>query len=150
MTFILCKGIIMTMEKKPHKTAQRAAILEYLKDNKSHPSVMDIYNHVLKQLSTISITTVYNTMDMLVKEGIVFELPMLHGEGRRYDPTPLPHDHLICYGCGRVVDINVGNDHKVSLDEEQRHGFDIDGIYFRVYGRCPECKSKRESKPEYG
>jgi Fur family peroxide stress response transcriptional regulator len=137
------------MEKKHHNTAQRIAILEYLKDNKSHPSIMDIYNHVSKQLSTISITTVYNIMDMLVKEGIVFELPVLHGEGRRYDATQISHDHLICDDCGRIIDINVGLDHSVLLNEEQRHGFDINGIYSRIYGMCPECKSKKESKSEH-
>ena len=46
-----------------HKTAHRAAILEYFKDNKSHPNVEEIYEYVSKKLSTISMTTIYNTID---------------------------------------------------------------------------------------
>lgn len=127
------------MAKKHHKTAQRAAIWEYVKDNKSHPSVMDIYNHVSKQLSTISITTIYNTMELLRQEGLVIELPVLHGEGRRYDSNPTPHDHLLCSTCGTVFDINLDLDRLALVPEEKRQGFEISGIYTSIYGKCPQC-----------
>jgi len=127
------------MEKKSQKTVQRTAILNYLKNSKSHPSIKDIYRHVSEQLSTISIVTVYNTMDLLKKEGLVFELPMLHGEGRRFDPNPSLHDHLICDTCGAIIDIDAG--HSVLSAEKQQHGFDIKKICINVYGVCPRCKS---------
>lgn len=134
------------MEKKPQKTAQRTAILNYLKNNKSHPSIKDIYKHISEQLSTISLTTVYNTMDLLKKEGLVFELPMIHGEGRRFDSNPILHDHLICSTCSTIVDIEVTVDHSLLLTEKQEHGFDIKKIYINVYGICPVCKNTY-SKP---
>jgi len=130
------------MEKKPHKTAQRAAILEYLKDSKSHPSILDIYQHVSKRLSTISIGTIYNTMDLLKKEGLVLEIPVLHGEGRRYDSNPNPHDHLLCSVCGAIFDINLNIDHSMLLTEEKRKGFEITGMFTSIYGKCPQCKNK--------
>jgi Fur family transcriptional regulator, peroxide stress response regulator len=128
--------------KKEQKTAQRLAILDYLKDNKSHPSIKEIYQHVSDKIYNISLTTVYNTIDLLKDKGIVMELPIvIHGEGRRFDPNPVPHDHLICNKCGAVVDIEGNVYHSSLLSEKQQHGFDIKAISVNVYGICPGCKN---------
>jgi Fur family transcriptional regulator, peroxide stress response regulator len=130
------------MMKKYHKTAQRAAILQYLKNNKHHPNITDIYNNVSKKLSTISMTTVYNTMDLLKKDGLVNELTAHNGEGIRFDSNLNPHDHLICSICGTIVDIEINVDRSSLLNEEQQKGFDINEVSFNVLGVCPNCKKK--------
>ena len=124
-----------------HKTAQRAAILEYLKNNRHHPNAVDIYEYVSKKLSTISRTTVYNTIDLLEKEGLIYEVAMRHHEGRRFDSNLTPHDHLICNICGTVVDTEVAIDHYSLLTEKQQQGFDIGEARIRFYGVCPNCKN---------
>jgi Fur family transcriptional regulator, peroxide stress response regulator len=129
------------MEKHHHKTAQRAAILEYLKDNKSHPSIIDIYEHVLEKLSTISMTTVYNTIDILKKEGVIQELALRNHAVRRFDSNPTPHDHLICSICGNIVDIELNIGQSLILTEKQQHGFDIKERSITIYGVCPKCKN---------
>jgi len=123
--------------------------MKYLKNNKSHPTIVDIHRAVSKQLSTISMTTVYNTMDILKKNGLVMELPVLSGEGRKFDSNTVPHDHLICRYCGTTFDINCGIDHSVLLNEDQKQGFDIMGIFTCIYGLCPECKNT-ENKTSVG
>lgn len=131
------------MEKKPQRTAQRIAIYNYIKDNKSHPSVKDIYQHVSEKLSNISITTVYNTMELLKQRGHVVELPVvIHGEGRRFDSNVQPHDHLICNSCGAVFDMEIDVDHSLLITEKQQQGFDIKEISINVYGICSQCKDK--------
>ena len=124
-----------------HNTAQRAAILEYLKNNRHHPNVEDIYEYVLKNLSTISRTTVYNTIDLLKKEGLIHEVAVRNHKGRRFDSNPLPHDHLICNICGNIVDIDGDADHSSLLTKKQRLGFDIKETSIAVYGVCPNCKN---------
>jgi Fe2+ or Zn2+ uptake regulation protein len=124
-----------------HKTAQRAAILEYLKNNRHHPNAVDIYEYVSKKLSTISRTTVYNTIDLLEKEGLIYEVAMRHHEGRRFDSNLTPHDHLICNICGTVVDTEVTIDHSSLLTKKQKQGFDIREARIRFYGVCPNCKN---------
>ena len=128
------------MKKNYHKTAQRAAILEYLKNNKHHPNIIDIYKNVSKKLSTISMTTVYNTIDLLKKEGLVQELAVRHHEGMRFDSNITPHDHLICRICGSVIDIELNIDHSSLLTEKQKNGFDIRETRIRFYGACSKCK----------
>ena len=128
------------MEKHRHNTAQHAAILKYLKKNKNHPNIIDIYKNVSKKLSTISMTTVYNTMDLLKKDGLVHELTAHNGDGIRFDSNLNPHDHLICSICGTIVDIEINVDHSSLLNEEQQKGFDINEVSFNVLGVCPNCK----------
>ena len=130
----------MKMEKKPQKTAQRLAILDFIKDSQSHPSIKEIHEHVSRKLSSISLTTVYNTMELLKKEGVVSELPMLGGEGRRFDSNTAVHDHLICKSCGSVHNIDVDIDRSLFISEGRKKDFAIKKICINVYGICPECK----------
>jgi Fe2+ or Zn2+ uptake regulation protein len=135
------------MKKETQKTAQRAAIHEFIKDNKTHPSAREIFEHVSEQLSTISMTTVYNTMELLKRKGFVQEIhAVVDGEGRRYDPNVMPHDHLICETCGKVIDIEVAVDHSLLVPEDQQHGFDINKISINVYGRCSECRNQNRNQ----
>ncbi|MCX7635943.1 MAG: transcriptional repressor [Syntrophales bacterium] len=123
---------------KSLKTIQREAIRQFLEGNTTHPTVADIYAAVSRTGAVTSITTVYNVLAYLKKQGIVRELPALGGEGRRFDANPRPHDHLICTACHAIVDIDLP--HELTLTEEQRHGFAIADITIHVYGLCPECQ----------
>ena len=132
------------MVKKPQKTVQRTAIVNYLKNNKSHhPTIADIHRAVSEKLSTISMATVYNTMNLLVKEGIVRELPAVLGDGVRFDYNLVPHHHLICNVCNKFVDVDLYDiHHSMILSEDQKKGFDIKKISIKIYGVCPDCQNK--------
>lgn len=135
-------------EKHYHKTAQRTAIMEYLTNNRHHPNAADIYNHVSKKLSTISMTTVYNTIEHLKNEGLIQEIAVRNHDGRRFDSNVTPHDHLICNVCDKVVDIEVNEvniDHSSLLTEKQKNGFDIGEIHIKFYGVCPDCKNEKNA-----
>ena len=127
--------------KKYHKTAQRAAIMDYLKNNRHHPNIVDIYKNVSKKLSTISMTTVYNTIDLLKKDGLIHELPARNGEGIRFDSNLTPHDHLICSICGTIFDIEIDVDRSLMLTEKQQQGFEVSEICINVYGVCTNCQN---------
>ncbi|MCX5849152.1 MAG: transcriptional repressor [Deltaproteobacteria bacterium] len=124
--------------KQQHRTAQREAILAFLDGNKTHPSVGEIYDAVSKQLTTISLATVYNTLLLLKKQGLIRELPAAGRLGTRFDPDVTPHDHLICSECGTVVDIKLSGN--VEVPEERRQGFDINEMSVNIYGLCLLCK----------
>ena len=81
---------IENYEKNHHKTAQRIAILEYLNSNKHHPNIIDIYKNVTKKLSSISMTTIYNTIDLLMQEGLIHEVAVRHHEERIYESNLPP------------------------------------------------------------
>lgn len=131
------------MLKKAQKTAQRAAIISYLKNNRMHPSVADIYASVSEQLGTISLTTVYNTLMLLEKEGHLKEVPVYGSSGKRFDPNPIHHDHIICRVCNKVVDLDIAK--RPEIPVECLWGFDPTDLAISIYGLCSECRRKAES-----
>ncbi|SEM59487.1 Fur family transcriptional regulator, peroxide stress response regulator [Syntrophus gentianae] len=118
-------------------TPQRLAILEYLKDNREHPSAADIYAAVSEKYQTMSFATVYNTLKALKDREHVLELA-IDGGKKRYDPDTIRHHHLICTECRKIVDIFVEFD--LSVPEAELNGFEIRANHVDFYGLCPECR----------
>ena len=120
-------------------TPQRLAILNYMDGNKTHPSADAIYNAVSKKFPTMSLATVYNTLEALKNKGALRELTIESGK-KRYDPDNTPHHHLICIKCKEIVDIF--KKFKLNLSESMANGFEIKGNHIEFYGVCPECSKQ--------
>lgn len=123
------------------RTPQRLAILEYLDGNTSHPSAEDIFRTVSKKFHSMSFATVYNTLNALVRAGLVRELT-LDPERKRYDPDTGRHNHLICILCGRIVDVPE----QIAVDppRDAARDFTILGSHIEFYGQCTACKKNEE------
>ena len=122
------------------RTPQRLAILEYLHGNTSHPSAEDVYAAVSKRHRSMSLATVYNTLNTLVASGLVRELT-IDPDRRRYDPFLEPHHHLFCIDCRHVVDIK--GKVTVGLPKSAVKGFAISETRVDVYGSCPACRGRK-------
>lgn len=122
-------------------TPQRMAIMKYLDGNVSHPSASDIYEAIHEQFPTMSLATVYNTMEALKRQGSVIELSIDTGR-KRFDPNPKPHHHLICTRCRRIVDIFI--DFPLQISPEKTNGFEIIGNHVDFYGICGTCREEQE------
>lgn len=116
---------------------QRIAVMQYLMDHLTHPNAEEIYHALLSEMPTLSKTTVYNTLKLLVEQGAA---RMLTIDERNvcFDSRVQPHGHFLCQRCGRVLDIPAGS----VLEEGRRHvpaGFAIDtaDLYYR--GTCGQC-----------
>jgi len=125
-------------------TPQRMAILEYLDGNTAHPSAADVYKAVSDKFPTMSLATVYNTMETLKTKGMVIELAIDPGK-KRFDPNPEPHHHLICINCKEIVDVH--SNFSLDLSEKEKCGFYIIGNHVDFYGVCPKCKKKGKHNP---
>jgi Fur family peroxide stress response transcriptional regulator len=124
-------------------TPQRLVILEYLEDNKEHPSAEDIYKVVSKKFPTMSLATVYNTLQTLKQQELVRELT-IDPYKMRFDPQPTPHHHLICVDCRKIIDIHTK--FKIGLPETEGKGFEMIGNHIEFYGRCSNCKIRNKPK----
>ena len=118
-------------------TPQRLAILDYLEGNKTHPSAEAIYKAVSKKFPTMSLATVYNTLEALRKKGKVAELAV-DPYKKRFDPDTRPHHHLICIRCKKMIDVH--SQFRLSLPQTDTEGFKIIGNHIEFYGLCPTCK----------
>jgi Fur family peroxide stress response transcriptional regulator len=125
-------------------TPQRIAILEYLEGNKNHPSADEVYKAVSKKFPTMSLATVYNTLESLKERGVLKELTM-DPYKKRFDPQSEPHHHLICVDCLKIIDVH--SKFRINLPEIECGGYDIIGNHIEFYGRCSNCKIRNKSQP---
>jgi Fur family peroxide stress response transcriptional regulator len=115
------------------------AIAAYLEGNKGHPTAEAIHEALKPQFPTMSLSTVYNTLRSLQKEGRVHELAVEPGRCR-FDPETAAHHHLVCLECRRVVDIE--RDFPVRLTSREARGFRALHPHIVFYGTCPDCQAK--------
>lgn len=117
-------------------TPQRLAILEYLENNREHPSAEDIYNALKDRFPSMSFATVYNTLEILIEKGLVKELG-IDTHKRRYDPEVSLHHHFLCKRCGKILDVESKYD--ISIPENLKD-CQISDFQIVFYGFCPSCK----------
>ena len=122
-------------------TPQRQAIFRVLHGERSHPTAESVYDAVSTSMPTISLRTVYQTLNDLAAMGEVQALDLGTGSAR-FDPNLDTHHHLVCDGCGRVDDV-YADASAVNLPSNQRHGFTINSTEVVFRGICPECKDSR-------
>jgi Fur family peroxide stress response transcriptional regulator len=124
-------------------TPQRMAILDYLKENRQHPSAEEIFKYVSRKFPTMSFSTVYNTLEALEQRGSLMVL-IIDSQRKRYDTVTDPHHHhLFCTRCRKIMDIE--REYDLEIPESERLGFKIFGNRIEFYGLCPQC---RDDTPE--
>jgi Fe2+ or Zn2+ uptake regulation protein len=82
---------------------QRMEIIEVLSKDRSHPNVREIWRKVRLKMPSVSLSTVYYTLDLFKKGGSVKELEF-YDMGNRYASNVADHLDLVCLGCGKIVD----------------------------------------------
>jgi Fur family peroxide stress response transcriptional regulator len=121
-------------------TPQRLAIYSVLVATKAHPSAEMIYNELQPVYPTMSLATVYKTIEILKTLELVQVLNV--GEDSfRYDANTSNHPHIRCMSCGRVDDL-FGIDSAGFIDQvSATTNYTIQGQQFYFYGVCPKCQS---------
>ncbi|MCW3490967.1 Fur family transcriptional regulator [Dethiobacter alkaliphilus] len=120
----------------------RLKILEYLLSGKKHPTVDEIYSELVKEVPTLSKTTVYNTLNLFAKAGLVRRINVEEHE-TRFDANTVSHGHFKCLRCNRIYDFTIDD---TAMVTPGLNGFDIEEkkIYFQ--GTCPGCLGEIKTK----
>lgn len=134
----LLKGL---REKGYKLTSQRIEIISLLARDRTHPGAGDIFRKVKKRVPQISMSTVYYTLDMLKKEGLLRELEF-YDRDNRYDVTIADHINLICKKCGKIEDF-PGELPYSYTQVQQKTVFQPVGMRCEYYGYCKDCRRKR-------
>jgi len=131
-----------TLKSKQLKvTPQRLAIYNMLYNSKEHPTAEIIYQSLQDTHPTMSLATVYKTIDTLKKSNLIVELKT-NGDSYRYDANITRHPHGICESCGEVYDIFTNRLDNL-IDEVQKDtDFRIDSHHIYFTGTCPNCTAK--------
>ena len=112
---------------------------EVLAGDHVHFTAEDVHERARVAVPEISLATVYNTLGELVAMGEVLEVRAARGPVR-YDPNVhTAHHHLVCTGCGKLLDVSPAGVDSVHLSGDEAHGFVIDDVDVTFRGRCPAC-----------
>lgn len=138
------KDIIAAMQKKRITlTAQRENIIDILLKENHHLAALEIYGELRREGKGIGLATIYRTLDLLERKGIVAKRDF-DNETARYEIIigKFEHNHLICKKCGKIIeipDMMPENIEKVLLKE---NGFICINYSVKFYGYCEECRKK--------
>lgn len=122
--------------KKIHLSYQRLKVLEYLVENRIHPTADKIFTDLQTVIPTLSKTTVYNTLKLLVEADLVKLIKTDESEAR-YDINVKTHGHFKCDVCGEVFDFAINLD-AIQLTDLENYRIHDKNVYFR--GICPGCQ----------
>ena len=125
-------------------TPQRLAVLRCLFEASDHPSPEAVFRRVREELHSISLATIYNTLDSLEAKGLVSRV-MLQFDAKRYDANRSPHHHLICTVCGCIEDYE--DPRLPPKVQGSLGGFTPREVRVQILGVCGACRSR---SPERG
>jgi Fe2+ or Zn2+ uptake regulation protein len=132
-----------SLREKGYKlTPQRLEIIGLLARDMTHPGAADILKKVKKTAPQVSLSTVYYTLEILKREGLIQELEF-YDHDNRYDVNVTNHINLICKRCGKIEDF-PGALPYTSETIKEKTGFHPMGLRFEYYGYCSACASKRK------
>ena len=135
--------LIASFRGKGYKlTPQRLEIIKLLARDMSHPGARDILKKVRKAVPRISMSTVYYTLDMMKKEGLIQELEY-YDTDNRYDINVSDHINLVCTKCGKITDF-MGDLPSLSRTVEKETGFKPATMRFGYYGICRNCAGLKD------
>ena len=122
---------------------QRVAIMQYLLNHYTHPSVDEIYDNLSPLVPTLSKTTVYNTLRMFADVGAAC-MVTIDDHHVMYDGNNHPHAHFICRRCGCVKDMHGDELVPEAHPRRMQNGCLIDEVQIYYKGICPECLGNAE------
>ena len=127
-------------------TPQRLAIAEAVLNSEDHPSVQQIFERVRDHFPSMTLATIYSTLDVLERSGLIQELPF--PQFSRYESNMDPHVNLVCIQCGNVIDSIVGQDAVVRLRDQISGQANFQVAWQRVdfHGWCRRCAAERHAQ----
>ena len=140
---VLGSNITEILREKGFKvTPQRLAIYKILMETSKHPTAEVIFGELQSQYPTMSLATVYKTIEVLKEMGLVSSLNV--GEDSfRYDANMEPHIHMICQECNEVTDLFGMDLSALNAAAEEKSGYQVVEHQEYLYGSCAECIRRR-------
>jgi len=120
-------------------TPQRMMILSAIENSSNHISAEEIYTQIVAKYPNVNISTVYRTLELLKRLGLVIQTDL--GEGRvRYHPAEKGHHHhLVCQECGAIIELDEWLLASLKSALLQEYKFNADLRHMAIFGRCVNC-----------
>ncbi len=137
-------SILKTLKTHGHKiTPQRMAIARVLALSTGHPSIEEVFEHLQKDFSTMSLATVYRNVLLIKSLGEALEIALPDGSNRYDGHNPSPHPHVVCIKCRKILDPDLSSLQDMTDQVAEITGFTILNHRLDFFGLCPECRKKQ-------
>ena len=125
------------------RTSQRDLILETFLRTEEHLTSEDLYRLVQREDPTVGHTTVYRTLKLLTEAGLAREVRF--GDNKTYYEhhyNHQHHDHMICTGCGKVIEFYSPEIEALQDQMADNFGFRPTHHSLRLWGVCSDCQQR--------
>ncbi len=125
-------------------TNQRALLLEIIRQGEGHLDADELYRRAREKLPRLSLSTVYRALLKFKKLGLVEEVHFDEAH-HHYEVKPSSeHHHLVCLGCGRVIEFHYPLSRYIKRHAPEAKDFDITETEVRMTGYCFKCRRRRK------
>ena len=136
-------GIIDKLSQAGHRlTPQRLMIVSAIENSSDHISAEEIYAQVAAKFPNVNISTVYRTLELLQRLGLVTETDLGGGRVRYHPAEKGHHHHLICEQCGAVIDLDESVLAPLKDALLRQCNFVADLKHIGIFGRCVKCSQQ--------
>ena len=127
-------------------TPQRQLVLDAVR-SLGHATPEQICQRVQETAPTVNITTIYRTLDLLDRLGLVRHTHLGHG-APNYSVDDHQHVHLVCHVCGRIDEIPCELLDPLVGTLRDRDGFELDATHLALSGTCRDCLKQEQETTE--
>ena len=121
-------------------TPQRMMILSAIENSDDHISAEEIYAQVMAKYPKVNISTVYRTLELLKRLGLVTETDLGGGRVRYHPAEKGHHHHLVCQECGAIIDLDESLLSSLKSALFREYKFSADLRHLAIFGRCVNCR----------
>jgi Fe2+ or Zn2+ uptake regulation protein len=134
------EGVLALLRERGGRvTSARRLLLEAIFEAKGHRTAEELAEEVQARAPDVHLSTIYRNLDDLQELGIVVHAHLGHGPST-YHLAATAHGHLVCDGCGAVIQAPDDLFSSLSQSTRARFGFTIDPHHFAMLGRCRRCQ----------
>ena len=135
------------LQKKGHFiTTQRRLLLDLLYEAEGHIDAKELYRRAIEKDASISQATVYRSLSLFKELGLIDEM-RLGGVQCYYEiKQGIDHQHLICQGCGKIIEIDIPHFQESINKIQEDHCFKVTKVELYLHGYCTDCGKKLQKE----
>jgi Fur family ferric uptake transcriptional regulator len=136
------EGILRQLSQSGYRvTRPRRAVIQALLEGRGYSNPAEVYARVRQHCPTVGLVTVYRTLELLSRLGLVRRIHTEEGGCRGYAATAHGHrHHLVCRRCGTAVEFEGCDLEPLSARLSQETGFAIEDHLLELVGVCSDCR----------
>ena len=129
-------------------TSQRRAVIETIQQADAHLDAATLLARARERGPNIDRATVYRTLELLKRLGLIDELDLMHlnGEKHYYEvKTQKDHLHLACFRCGEIEESASATFQRLKREIARQNNFDVQVMRLEVGGLCKQCAAQQKA-----